>query len=357
MRVGIFDIGTRATRLLIGDTADLAFRKNFGRLTRMGEDFDRDNNIRSVGFQKLISVLREFLLEGARFGVQKYVAVGTAALRRARNCNQLEELLQNSLGLHLSVLEEEEEAYLSLLSAFCHFQHEIQRGQPILLIDQGGGSTEISCGEMINNVFYFWGLGSLDLGSVLLKNIFLANNQRVVGDSYRETMRYIEQETKKHQLFSELARRNPVQAFGMGSAITNITGKRGNRRQHGCVITLERMQYLVDARVDLYEESQMTIEALIEGATAQDRQDDLERDLLVLYGLPVYQYLLQKYHLDRITVCGYGLRYGVFLYLTLSGLADRTISIPWTQVSDLREPMYVIPHNLDFESSDDSHEG
>lgn len=335
MRVGVFDIGTRATRLLVGDTENLGFRKNFGQLTRMGEDFDSTENIRIEGFQRTIGVLRDFLQEGNRLGVEKYVAVGTAALRRAKNQDQLTNVLRDVLGLEVTVLAEEEEAYLSLLSAFCHFQHEIEQGQPILLIDQGGGSTEISCGEMIDNVFHFWGLASLNLGSVLLKNLFLSNDRRPVGTSYQEVMAYSNKEIESHEFFPELRERPPKQAFGMGSAITNITGVRGNRRQHGRVITLERMQYLIDARIDLYEESQMTIESLLEGARAQERLDDLERDLLVLYGLPVYQSLLSQYQLDRITVCGYGLRYGVFLYHSLPDLSDREIHLKWTSSQDV----------------------
>ena len=335
MRVGVFDIGTRATRLLVGDTEDLGFRKNFGQLTRMGEDFDSDGNIQIEGFQRTIGVLRKFLQEGGRLGVQQYVAVGTAALRRAANREQLADVLRDVLGIQLTILAEEEEAYLSLLSAFCHFQHEIEQGQPILLIDQGGGSTEISCGEMIDNVFHFWGLASLNLGSVLLKNLFLSNERRPVGASYQEVMKYSTKEIESHEFFPELRDRPPIQAFGMGSAITNITGVRGNRRQHGRVITLERMQYLIDARIDLYEESQMTIESLLASAAAQDRLDDLERDLLVLYGLPVYQNLLRQYNLGRITVCGYGLRYGVFLYHSLPGLSDRDITMKWTPSEDI----------------------
>lgn len=330
MRIGVFDIGTRATRLLIGDTEDLAFRKNFGRLTRMGEDFDDDDNIRVEGFQRTLSVIQEFLEESKRFGVSEYVAVGTAALRRANNQEQLIGVLRDVLGLRVSVLQKEEEAYLSLLSAFCHFQNEIEKDQPILLLDQGGGSTEISCGELIDDQFHFWGLASLDLGSVLLKNLFLSDERRRVSESYRATMEHIEQEVGRHEFFPQLGNRPPIQAFGMGSAITNITGVRGNQRQHGRVITTERMQYLINTRIDLYEANQSTIEELLDSASSHDRMDDLERDLLMLYGLPVYQSLLKTYHLNRITVCGYGLRYGVFLYTALPGITEREIPLDRT---------------------------
>lgn len=327
MRIGIFDIGTRATRLLIGDTENLAFRKNFGRLTRMGEYFDEQDNILIDGFQKTLAVLRDFLQEGESHGVKQYIAVGTAALRRANNRDQLLRLVEDILGLQITVLEKEEEAYLSLLSAFCHFQNQLVKDTPILLIDQGGGSTEISCGELRDNSFHFWGLASLDLGTISLKNLFLSRANAQVGDSYRRTMEFVEQKIERHELFPALKSRPPVQAFGMGSAITNITGVRGNRRQHGRVITIERMQYLINTRIDLYETNQMTIDALLKNATDHERMEELERDLLMLYGLPVYQSLLKTYHLNRVTVCGYGLRYGVFLFVALEGVSERKIDL------------------------------
>lgn len=330
MRIGVFDIGTRATRLLVGDDENLAFRKNFGRLTRMGENFDPENNIRFEGFKETLNALREFILEGKRLRVKQYVAVGTAALRRARNQDQILEVIQDILGLKVTILEKEEEAFLSLLSACCHFQNDLQHDDTILLLDQGGGSTEISCGQMTSKGLKFFGLASLDLGTVLLKNLFLEDPTRLVGESYQRTMRYIEQEIRRHLRFPELEGHPPSRAFGMGSAITDITGVRGNRRQHGRVVTAERMQYLVDARINLYETSQMTVESLLHKADDVERLDEMERDLLVLYGLPVYQNLLKTYNLDRLTVCGYGLRYGVFLYLALPGITDKDIDLSLT---------------------------
>jgi exopolyphosphatase/guanosine-5'-triphosphate,3'-diphosphate pyrophosphatase len=336
MRIGVFDLGTRAARLLVGDSEDLAFRKNFGQLTQLGEFFDEREQIRMEGLQRTIEVLRHFLREAEPYEVEQYVLVGTAALRKARNREAILDLLQDVLGIKMTILEEEEEAYLSLLSAFFHFQHEIPQQQPVLLIDQGGGSTEVSCGELDKHRFRFWGLASLELGSVLLKNLFLDNPRISVAESYRRAMNYIEREIGRHSFFPELQGRPPTRAFGMGSAITNITGVRGNRRQHGRVITIERMQFLINTRIDFYESNRMTVESFLQSAEDQSRQEEVERDLLLLYGLPVYQSLLRTYHLDRLTVCGYGLRYGVFIYLALPGICERAFDFQITPSSALR---------------------
>ncbi|MEM1008368.1 MAG: hypothetical protein AAGJ35_05130, partial [Myxococcota bacterium] len=319
MRLGVFDLGTRATRLLIGDNEDLGFRKNFGQLTQIGEYFDREGNIQHKGLHRTLDVIRHFLKEAEPYEVEEYILVGTAALRNAKNREDIVRMFKRELGLQMTILEEEEEAYLSLLSAFFHFQHDTEKQQPVLLIDQGGGSTEVSSGELDQQHFLFGGLASLPLGSVSLKNLFLEDPEISVAESYRRAMRYIDQELKQHNFFPQLKNRPPVRAFGMGSAITNITGVRGNRRQHGRVVTIERMQYLINTRIDFYEHNQMTIEHFVRNASHMAHQEEVERDLLMLYGLPVYQSLLRMYNLDRITVCGYGLRYGVFIYSALQG--------------------------------------
>lgn len=319
MRVGVFDIGTRATRLLVSDTEDGSFRyRNRGALTHIGEMFTSEDDISIEGFQKTVDTMKEFMEEtGEELGVQQYVAVGTAALRRAHNRHILLDYVQTQLGLPIQILEEEEEAYLSLLSVFCHFRSDLMHEQPIILIDQGGGSTEISCGRMSRNGYEFLGLESLELGTVLLKNRFLASRRSRINESYRETLAYIREELDKHHIFPGLQGAYPERAFAMGSVITNLTGKKGNFKQNGSIITLERMNTLLRNKVEFYQANDLkTIEDLAE---EERTNEDLSKELLMIYGLPVYVGLLDKYHLNRLTVCGYGLRYGVFWYLMLRG--------------------------------------
>ena len=42
---------------------------------------------------------------------------------------------------------------------------------------------------------------------------------------------------------------------------------------------------------------------------------ELKDSVLLVYGLPVYQEVLRRFGLDKLRVCGYGLRYGVFAWL------------------------------------------
>ncbi len=338
MKIGVFDIGTRAIRLLIGDSENLNYRKNFGLLTWLGEGFDAEGKLNWDKIIKTFDVMRDFLIEGEKEGVEVYITVATAALRKAKNRDQFVNAIRDLFGLEVIILNDEEEAYLSLLSAFCHFQNQIEEGQPIILIDQGGGSTEISCGELLASRFHFRGLISLDLGSLKLKKMFLSKPELTVFESYLYILRYIEETIAQQKEFPELQGRNPTQAFGMGSAITNITGVKGNRKQHGRVITLERMNYILNSRLSSYKQSNVKLGKLIEDAKKYGHYEDLERELLSIYGLPVYQHLLKSFHLDRLTVCGYGLRYGVFLYHVLPDLVEREIQLPLTPRSEIKVP-------------------
>ncbi len=333
MRVGVFDIGTRATRLLVGDTTDGSFRyRNRGSLTHLGESFTSNNEISLSGFQKTVDTIREFISEtGEEFGVQQYVGVATAALRRARNSEMVLDHLFQETGLKLQILEEEEEAYLSLLSVFCHFRSELMHERPIILIDQGGGSTEISCGRMSRDGYEFLGLESLELGTILLKNRFLSKRHRLINESYRETLDYIRDQLEQHKIFEGLEGQFPEHAFAMGSVITNLTGKKGNYKQNGSVITKERMSIALKNKVEFYQANDIkTIEDLLEEEVSNEA---LSKELLMIYGLPVYVGLLEKYHLNRLTVCGYGLRYGVFWYLMLRDSPAIHRNIPLELVS------------------------
>ena len=280
--------------------------------------------------------LSEFVEKGRQFGVQKYVAVGTAALRRANNSQELLDLVQQFLGLRVSILEREEEAYLSLLSVFVHFSEQLREQQPILLIDQGGGSTELSCGQLRNDRYDFLGLSSLDLGSIFLKNHFLEDEERSVREAYLETLGIIQDKVGEAPRFKSKAGRSPIRAFGMGSAITNVTRMRGNRQQHGYSMSDRWLQRILDARQELYSSDEGSIVSLLEDHDDAERKEQLERDMLMLYGLPVYQQLLRHYNLSEITVCGYGLRYGVFFYFAFPRVVQRHIAMHFSSADEVR---------------------
>ena len=171
MRWGIIDIGTRAVRLMLISAEDAAQRKSESALTHLGR-YLGPNGLSEEGVERLIAALQSCFERLEDSTVERYYAVGTAALRSAQNQSEVLQRLEETLGLSVTVLSGEEEAYLSLIPVFKHFTPTLEAGEPFLLVDQGGGSTELSVGR-IQGTLQLLGGRSLPLGTERLKASFL----------------------------------------------------------------------------------------------------------------------------------------------------------------------------------------
>jgi exopolyphosphatase/guanosine-5'-triphosphate,3'-diphosphate pyrophosphatase len=113
-----------------------------------------------------LQVLSQYLEQCQTLGVQKIFAVGTSALREARNSREFLNKVKERLGLSIEIISGEEEAQLSFL-AVARDLKKIE--ELILVVDVGGGSTEFILGR--GDEIIQW--TSLPLGSVRFTETFL----------------------------------------------------------------------------------------------------------------------------------------------------------------------------------------
>jgi exopolyphosphatase / guanosine-5'-triphosphate,3'-diphosphate pyrophosphatase len=171
-RFAFIDIGTNTILCLIAELRDGGrFRvlDDLAEITRLGHGVDRTRLISHEGEQRSSAVLRRYLEVCKTLGVGEVIAVGTSALRDARNSFEVRQRWQLELGLRVRVIAGDDEAAYSFLAA--------QRGLPLsrqelLVIDIGGGSTEFIRG----NDFGVTHALSLDFGSVRLTERFLRSD-------------------------------------------------------------------------------------------------------------------------------------------------------------------------------------
>jgi len=330
MRVGIFDIGTKAVRLLVGDTKlpseyDFSFNgfKNYGDRTFLGDHIDSDGNLRIKGLERTIHKINEFKIRSKKYNIEKFIGVGTAVFRNINNCHDAKDFLHKLTGIDIKVLSKKEEAKYSLISAVISGKDYLRPGDIALLIDQGGGSTEISFGKFDNiEKIQFENVQSLNLGTVELKNKIFSY-EGTFENVYQMLIEEAQKIVKSHEYYKT---NRPMKAFGIGSGITNMTGKRGNKNQHGIEFSPEKIRYLADKTLQEYSmliwELQPNIDSnfpegkkqLISSLkkTYDKNPDALDRPLSVLLARVSYKEILDYYKIDRIRVCGAGLRYGVF---------------------------------------------
>jgi exopolyphosphatase/guanosine-5'-triphosphate,3'-diphosphate pyrophosphatase len=171
-RAAFLDIGTNTILCLIAELHDggaFTVLEDLAEIARLGQGVDNTREINAAGEARSTAVLRAYLSRCAELGVREITAVGTSALRDARNSAAVLERWRQQLGLDVRVISGDEEAACSFLAA----RQGLALGDAeLLVIDIGGGSTEFirgSAAGMIEAV-------SLDAGSVRLTERFVRSD-------------------------------------------------------------------------------------------------------------------------------------------------------------------------------------
>ncbi len=140
-RVAVVDIGTNSTRLLVAEVGD-GVRELDRRtiVTRLGEGVDRTGRLGAEPQARVLAALETF--REAIAGADVRTAVMTSAVRDAANGAELVERVEREHGLPARTLSGEEEARLTYRGATALRDD----AEPLLVIDVGGGSTELVVG-------------------------------------------------------------------------------------------------------------------------------------------------------------------------------------------------------------------
>ncbi len=140
-RIGVIDIGTNSTKLLVGEVYDgsirtIAFDR---RASRIGEKLSGSGRISTTAAARTARDVAALGKVAREYGSGTLVAVGTYALRTAANGTAVAKRISRESGVPVRILTGEEEATLSYLSALLH----IPNPKPnTFVLDVGGGSVE-----------------------------------------------------------------------------------------------------------------------------------------------------------------------------------------------------------------------
>lgn len=148
MRVGVVDIGTNSTRLLIADVEDgaIAERDRRSEVTRLGQGVDTSGRLADEAMERVFATLGAYreALDAADVPADARVAVLTSATRDAANGADFTRRVRDDYGLDARAIAGEEEARLTFLGAT--HGRDPHDATPLLVADIGGGSTELIVG-------------------------------------------------------------------------------------------------------------------------------------------------------------------------------------------------------------------
>ena len=162
------DCGTNSVRLLVSRLVDgrLVEVDRRMHITRLGQGVDATGAFHPEALARTLDAMADFGAELDRLGVQRRRVVATSAARDAANSAEFFAGARARLGVQAEIVPGEEEARLSYSGAVGALAGLVQ---PVLVMDIGGGSTELvlgSDGTARQAV-------SLNIGSVRLRERFL----------------------------------------------------------------------------------------------------------------------------------------------------------------------------------------
>jgi len=216
-RVAAVDIGTNSVRLLVADITGgpdgpLASLDRRMHITRLGEGVDATHRLAPAAIDRTLAVLREYRDAIAAQQVTAVRATATSAARDATNRDDFFGAARTALGTTPELLSGDEEGRLSFHGATARLTDE---PPPFLVLDIGGGSTELTVGTRTPEASI-----SVDIGCVRITEAYL-HSDPPTAEELSQAVSVVRDEV------SEVARTLPglddvKTAIGLAGTITTV---------------------------------------------------------------------------------------------------------------------------------------
>jgi len=285
MRIGVVDLGTNSTRLLVADVHDGRVDEVARglRITRLGEGVDKRRKLLPLPIARVRNVLSDYRRELDELNAERVLAIGTSAIRDAENGEAFLGEVEWSYGFATRLLSGEDEAELTRRGV----ANGRALGDDTLVLDVGGGSTElITAGSRT----------SLDVGCVRLTERFLHTDPPAPD----------ELEAAAGACRESLPELDPANAIGVAGTVTSLAAvERGGydpERVHGHRLSRQA----VEAQLELLASLSLARRRELAGL-------EPERAPVIVAGAVIVREVLDRYGLEALEVSERDLLHGAAL--------------------------------------------
>jgi exopolyphosphatase/guanosine-5'-triphosphate,3'-diphosphate pyrophosphatase len=144
--IAVVDLGTNSTRLLVarvGDDGQVEQLEKQSIVTRLGQGVDASGSLALEAIDRVFDALAKYRELIDEHGAERIVALATSAVRDSDNGEEFRAAMRERFGFDARTISGDEEARLTFLGAT---SARSDTGEPTLVIDIGGGSTELVVG-------------------------------------------------------------------------------------------------------------------------------------------------------------------------------------------------------------------
>ena len=227
MLCAAIDIGSNTTRLLVAEPLDGQLKKVMEQraYTRINKAPRRGRQtIEQAKIHEVAEVVATQVRLAEEMGAEVIKPVATAAIREARNRDEVVHAIHEIAGVEVEVLSEDEEGRLSFIGATKGLGHPVSG--KIGVVDVGGGSSEVILGTVAGGVE---SVRSWPVGSGVLADELIECDPPAPAEIRRVRERI-------EEVFEGVEIEQPEQAVAVGGSATSL------RRLVGAVLEYETLE-------------------------------------------------------------------------------------------------------------------
>jgi exopolyphosphatase / guanosine-5'-triphosphate,3'-diphosphate pyrophosphatase len=220
------DIGSNTTRVLVAEPSGGQLKKVMEQraYTRFNRALADDGSIVQAKINEVAELVATQVRLAEELGAEVIRAVATAAVRDARNRDEVVHAIAEVAGVPIEILSEEEEGRLSFLGATKTLGHPVDG--TIGVVDVGGGSSEVILGNVADGVKE---VRSWPIGSGVLADEMLECDPPSASEIRKMRERI-------DDFFADVDLEHPDQAVAVGGSATSM------RRLVGAVLEYETLE-------------------------------------------------------------------------------------------------------------------
>lgn len=286
--IAIIDIGTNSMRMMISEVRDhkVLRKRKYINTTRMGQGINEKGYIIPEAMKRNFKTLEEFIKKAKNQGSEKIIVFATSALRDAKNKDTFIKMVKDKLNQDIQVLSGKQEAEIGFIGVSGEAS-----GKDLLIVDIGGGSTELILGTKREGIE---DLISLDIGALRATEKYI----------HRDPIDRIEMETLKKEIgeiiYTEIKKMDITvkrELVGIGGTITTLSAINQNmeeydwKKVHKSKISLKDINTILERFILLPLEERKKIKGL------QPKRADI-----IIAGTVILKIIMETIQIDSITV-------------------------------------------------------
>jgi exopolyphosphatase/guanosine-5'-triphosphate,3'-diphosphate pyrophosphatase len=300
------DIGSQTIRLLICERNPDGKISPFLRdqtIVRLGEKIHREKRLQETAIQRALGCIKKFIDKAKNHGASVILAIATACVREAENGQQFLAKVYQETGIYPRLLSGEEEAALASrgVQSVFHWSEA-----PTLIIDIGGGSTELILIQRGNVSLS----ESLALGVITIAEEHLSNDPPISLELQTLRKEISSVLVSECRLLKQLSKdfQPPVSFVGTAGTVTTLAAmdlqltSYEPDRINGHLLTREKIEHLYQTMIAMPSQERISLAGLEPG-----------REIVILPGILILCTIMDLLTIDKLWVSDAGLLEGVIL--------------------------------------------